>query len=211
MPTRSSKPRLNGRLDPRPTPRPIRHAFAARRAGAAVAVVMSALAGAAPLKAEPAAPQCEAPGFAAAALARINELRAAGADCRSSGRFAPAPALAWSTPLAQAAARHALDMAAQGLFSHTGSDGSSLSERVQAAGYAWRLVGENVAMGQADIDSVTAGWLARDGHCANLMDPRFTDAGLACRVASPAALAPSSRSAPSTHRLYWTLDLARPR
>ena len=211
MPIRSSKPRLNWCLNPRLNPRPMRHAFAARRAAAAVAVAMLLLAGVAPVNAEPSAPQCEAPGCAASALARINELRAAGADCRSRGRFAPAPALVWSTPLAQAAARHSQDMAAQGVFSHTGSDGSTLPERIQAAGYAWQLVGENVAVGHADIDSVTAAWLARDGHCANLMDPRFTEAGLACRVAGPAA---PSRGTHSTHDAlsrYWTLDLARPR
>lgn len=143
---------------------------------------------------------CDLPDLSISALARIDQLRAAGADCRSGGTFAPAAALAWSARLARAAERHAQDMVAKNFLSHTGSDGSTVSVRIGATGYAWRLVGENVAVGHVDIDNVMAGWMARDGHCANLMDPGFAEVGLVC----------VSGTAASAHRSYWTMDLARP-
>jgi len=161
---------------------------------------MLGLCGAAGADTEAATSTCDVPDFAITALARINQLRAAGADCHSGGKFAPVAALAWSARLAQAARRHAQDMVAKNFFSHTGSDGSTVSGRVGATGYAWRLVGENVAVGHVDIGNVIAGWMAHDGHCANLMDPGFTEVGLVC----------VSGTAATAYRSYWTMDLARP-
>jgi uncharacterized protein YkwD len=174
-----------------------KHALA--RLGAAAALWLACSAG--PVVAESASPSCDRPDLAAAALGRINQLRAAGADCRSVGTFGPAGALAWSPRLAHAAERHSQDMVAKNFFAHTGSDGSTPAARIGATGYAWRRIGENVAADLADIDGVLAGWMSRDGHCANLMDPGFTEVGLVC-VPGTAA---------TEHRNYWTLDLARSR
>ncbi len=148
-----------------------------------------------------AASTCGISDFAATALARMNQLRAAGADCRTGGQFAPATALAWSAPLTQAAERHSQDMVAHNFFAHTGSDGSTLAVRVNAAGYAWGNLGENIAAGYSGINNVMTGWMASDGHCANLMNPAFTEVGLVC-VAGTAATAYNS---------YWTMDLGRSR
>ena len=41
-----------------------------------------------------------------------------------------------------------------------------------------------------------------DGHCANIMNPNFTQIGMACIVRGSQANAYSN---------YWTMDLARPR
>ncbi len=153
----------------------------------------------APASAAPvAASTCGIGDFAATALARMNQLRAAGADCRSGGRFAPAGALGWNTLLTQAAERHSQDMVARNFFDHVGSDGSNLRVRVDATGYTWSGLGENIAAGYAGIDGVMAGWMASDSHCANLMNPRFTAVGLVC-VPGTAATSYSS---------YWTMDLA---
>lgn len=149
----------------------------------------------------PTASTCGLPDFAAAALARINQLRAAGADCRSGGRFAPAAALGWNALLTQAAERHSQDMVAHNFFAHTGSDGSTLALRVDATGYAWRGLGENIAAGYPSIDAVMTGWMASDGHCANLMNSNFNQVGLVC-VPGTAA---------DTYNTYWTMDLARSR
>ena len=146
-------------------------------------------------------PACGLADFQVAALARINRLRAAGADCRGGGRFAPAAALAWNAALLHAAAAHSRDMAATGRFSHSGRDGSTLAGRIDAAGYAWSRIGENIATGQKSADAVIADWLSSDGHCANLMNADFRDMALAC---APGA-------ATSAYKTYWTLDLARPR
>jgi uncharacterized protein YkwD len=144
---------------------------------------------------------CGIADFAANALAAINQRRAAGATCGSRGSFASAAPLRWNTLLAQASAAHSADMAEKDYFSHTSLDGRSMSDRVNATGYAWASLGENIAAGYPDIDSVIDGWMRSDGHCANLMNPGFTEFGMAC---IPGA-------ATSTYNTYWTMDLGRPR
>ena len=144
---------------------------------------------------------CGHPDFAATALARINQLRAAGANCRGGGNFAPAVALGWSPLLTQAAEAHSQDMVARNFFSHTGSSGSSLADRVNATGYAWSNLGENIAAGYPGIDKVMDGWIASDGHCANLMNPAFDQVGLVCVPGSAA----------TSYNNYWTMNLARSR
>ena len=144
---------------------------------------------------------CGIADFAATALTRINQLRAAGANCRTGGTFAPAAALTWSTLLTQSAEAHTQDMVANNFFSHTGSNGSTLANRVDATGYTWSSLGENIAAGYPTIDAVLAGWMGSDGHCANLMNPSFNQIGLVC--------VPGTST--TTYNNYWTMDLARSR
>ena len=54
-------------------------------------------------------------------------------------------------PAYQAAYRHSRDMADHDHFSHTGTDGSTLGARVDAAGYAWSGVGENIGAGYGSL------------------------------------------------------------
>lgn len=92
-------------------------------------------------------------------------------------------------------------MALRQFFSHTGSNGSTIGSRLTAAGYAWSRAAENIAAGYPTVGAVVQGWVQSPGHCANLMNPALTDAGLAC-VPGPAGSAYSS---------YWTLAMGRPR
>jgi uncharacterized protein YkwD len=92
-------------------------------------------------------------------------------------------------------------MAANNFFSHTSLDGRSVGTRITATGYVWRTYGENIAAGYPSVDSVMDGWTKSDGHCANLMNPAFTEIGLACVPGSSA----------TTYPTYWTMDLAAPR
>ncbi len=39
-------------------------------------------------------------------------------------------------------------------------------------------MGENIASGQESADEVVDGWMASPGHCANIMDPNFTEIGV---------------------------------
>lgn len=144
---------------------------------------------------------CQIADFREQALARVNAYRAAGASCGASGTFPPAPALAWNDALTQASVVHSDDMVARNFFSHTGSDGSSAGQRATAAGYVWSTWGENIAAGQQGVDSVMAAWLASPGHCANLMNARFRDIGLAC----------VSGTASNSYRTYWTMTLGASR
>ncbi len=144
---------------------------------------------------------CGLSDFSTRILQRINQLRASGADCGSSGQFAPAPAVAWNALLTQAADGHSQDMAAQNYFDHTSLDGRTFTQRIDATGYAWSTAGENIAAGYASVDAVMDGWTRSPGHCANLMNQNFTEIGVAC--------VPGTSS--TTYRNYWTMDLARPR
>ena len=94
-------------------------------------------------------------------------------------RFVAAPPLALSAALDRAAAAHARDMAASGVMGHAGSDGSTAAARATRAGYAWRLIGENVASGQATPEQVVDEWIGSPHHCANLMSADFTEMGVA--------------------------------
>ena len=53
--------------------------------------------------------------------------------------------------LRAAARAHAMDMAQNDFFSHTGSGGSSVADRATATGYLWTTVGENIAAGQGRV------------------------------------------------------------
>ncbi|MEO0541322.1 MAG: CAP domain-containing protein, partial [Cyanobacteria bacterium P01_A01_bin.105] len=55
------------------------------------------------------------------------------------------PPLRLSTQLGQAAQAHAADMARHRTLSHQGSNGSSMVDRIEATGYDYRAIGENVA------------------------------------------------------------------
>jgi len=142
---------------------------------------------------------CGLANFQADALRIVNAKRAQGASCGTHGNFAPAAALAWNTALANAAYGHSRDMADHNFFSHTGSNGSSFDARISAAGYDWHAVAENIAAGPSSVQAVVDGWMASDGHCANLMSASYRDMGLAC-----------ARNPASSYGIYWTLDLASP-
>jgi uncharacterized protein YkwD len=141
-------------------------------------------------------PTCNIAGFDLTLLARINAMRAAGADCHSEGLKPPVPALTWNALLARAADAHARDMVAKNFFSHTGSDRSTLANRVSLAGYPWSALGENIAAGYSTIDNALVGLMASDGHCANIMEAGFAEVGAVCVTGTPA----------NVYSDYWTID-----
>lgn len=144
---------------------------------------------------------CNLANFRADMLEAVNAHRRAGASCGARGSFPAAPDLVWNDALTQAAIVHSDDMVAGNFFSHTGSNGSNVGDRVTAAGYAWRGVGENIAAGQATVAVVVDGWMKSDGHCANIMNAAFRDIGVACVAGN----------ANTTYRTYWTQDFGTPR
>ncbi|MEZ5039241.1 MAG: CAP domain-containing protein [Saprospiraceae bacterium] len=117
-------------------------------------------------------------GFATEILDEINAFRRSGYRC-GARRMVAVPPLAWNEQLADAALRHARDMAQHNHFSHTGTDGSTSGERTRAAGYNWSTVGENIAYGYPDIKSAVKGWMESTGHCKNIMNPDFKEMGAA--------------------------------
>lgn len=134
-----------------------------------------------------------------AILALVNEARARGQTCGSQ-RFGPARPVTWNDALAQAAREHSTDMATHRHFSHRGTDNSEAAQRAARAGYRWRHVGENIAAGQTSPQEAVAGWLESPGHCANLMNPTFSEMG--------AGYAISRARMPGF--AYWTQVFATP-
>ena len=75
------------------------------------------------------------------------------------------PPLAWNAQLAQAAQGHSQDMATNQYQSHTGSDGSTPQQRMQAAGYTNATsTGENVYAYASSVDQADGGLPARLGR-----------------------------------------------
>jgi uncharacterized protein YkwD len=85
-------------------------------------------------------------------------------------------------------------------FSHTGSDGLSVGDRVTNTGYVWTAIGENIAADQPTIDIVMKAWLDSPGHCANIMSASHMEIGAASYAVSG-----------SDYPIYWTQDFAMPR
>lgn len=114
--------------------------------------------------------------FAEQMLAAVNSARSTTQQCGAT-TIQPVGALTWSYDLESAAYRHSSDMANSDFMSHTGSDGSKMSDRVNATGYAWSAIGENVAVGQSSINAVVNAWLSSEGHCLNIMSADFDQMG----------------------------------
>ena len=80
--------------------------------------------------------------------------------------------------LEQAAQRHAEDMLRRRYFDHQSPEGRSVRDRVDDAGYSWRIVGENLASGPRTPDEAVEGWMGSTAHRRVLLDRRFTDLGV---------------------------------
>jgi uncharacterized protein YkwD len=137
--------------------------------------------------------------LATRALQLVNEVRARGTRCGERS-FGPAPPVKLSQTLAGVALGHASDMAEHGYFEHQDLAGHTPADRVRAAGYREKLVGENIAYGPQSTDEVVQGWLDSPGHCENIMDPRFAEMGI--------AYAPGQAS---KRGLYWVQLLVDPK
>ncbi|WP_371367038.1 CAP domain-containing protein [Pseudomonas sp. QL9] len=135
---------------------------------------------------------------AKALLAQVNAARAHSRMC-GSRRFSAARPLSWNNALGSAAQAHSRDMASENYFDHRDPDGDMPDDRARAAGYRGRKIGENIAAGQGSVNQAMAGWLASPGHCANLMNPMFTQVG--------AAYASNARS---DEGIYWTMVFGAP-
>jgi uncharacterized protein YkwD len=104
----------------------------------------------------------------------------------------------------QAAARlHSTDMACNDFLSHTGSDGSSVRDRIERQGYHWTWAGENIyATGNTSSTAPQQAftwWMNSAPHRANLLSPNYTEIGLGYMYSSA-----------SSYGGYFTAVFARP-
>jgi uncharacterized protein YkwD len=133
-----------------------------------------------------------------ALLAQVNAARSKTRLCGRQ-RFAAARPLTWNAALGAAAQGHSKAMAYGNYFAHQDPDGDMPADRARAAGFRGRQIGENIAAGQGSPSKAMSGWLASPGHCANLMNPKFTQVG--------AAYAADARS---DEDVYWTMLFGAP-
>ncbi|MBK5400887.1 CAP domain-containing protein [Pseudomonas sp. TH39(2020)] len=133
-----------------------------------------------------------------ALLAQVNAARSKPRLCGRQ-RFAAARPLGWNAALGAAAQGHSKAMAYGNYFAHQDPDGDMPADRARAAGFRGRQIGENIAAGQGSPSKAMSGWLASPGHCANLMNPMFTQVG--------AAYAADARS---DEGVYWTMLFGAP-
>jgi len=156
-------------------------------------------------------------------LTVINDARAVARTCGEEGFFPAASPLTWNDQLYSAAYEHSRDLAESNTFAHSGSAtiydwtgldnaiidpesgqirGSFIDERVEAYGYSWQRLAENLTAGtirdtpQEAIDS----WIASDSHCASLMNDSLTQVGMALYIQEDSRF---------TH--YWSQDFGTPR
>lgn len=105
-----------------------------------------------------------------------------------------APALTISPALRNAAITQAAYQASISDMTHDG--GGGLVARVNASGFCWSMVAENVAFGYRDGASVHNGWVNSEGHFNNIVNAGMTHMGLA------KAIGPNGRP-------YWAQVFAR--
>lgn len=111
-------------------------------------------------------------------LLLVNEARSQPADCGTEGRFAAAGPVVMNAVLRCSARLQSLDMFERHFFGHTNPDGLDPFERMAAAGFHGAGAGENIAVGQTSPEQVMRSWMDSDGHCANVMRPKFTLLGV---------------------------------
>ncbi|GAA6624163.1 hypothetical protein NUACC26_099880 [Scytonema sp. NUACC26] len=72
-------------------------------------------------------------------------------------------------------------MAEKNFFSHTGADGSTLSQRAQSGGIIYWVVGENLFKSTnipQPVPVAVKGWMKSPGHRENILRPIFRETGV---------------------------------
>jgi len=87
------------------------------------------------------------------------------------------PKLRLNSSLKRSAQAYAQDLAASGILSHVGVDGSTFDQRIRAQGGNFSTMGENIAQGQPTAKAVHKGWMRSPGHRRNILDKRFRTVG----------------------------------
>jgi uncharacterized protein YkwD len=125
----------------------------------------------------------------------VNRMRVKGARCGGRSYKGTRPVV-WNDILGKVSLEHSAAMAENRSLGHAGSDGSNAGTRLARFGYQWMTYGENIGEGHRSPEAVVKGWVESRGHCENIMNPAFKEAGAA--------------SAKAAGRIYWTLVLAAP-
>ncbi len=99
--------------------------------------------------------------------------------------------LVWDQSLAKLAEAYSKEMAENGLFSHTGKDGSTPETRLKKGGVTFTKADENLAMGSTSAQKLVDTWMKNASTKAKLLDPAFTKMGVGYGV-------------DKAGKIYWT-------
>ncbi|MEM9217888.1 MAG: CAP domain-containing protein [Cyanobacteria bacterium P01_F01_bin.150] len=80
--------------------------------------------------------------------------------------------------LQKIAQAHSRDMAVNDFFSHTGSDGSSIGDRLDRVNYKFGAAAENIAAGSSTPRRAMNQWLNSPGHRSNILNPNTKHIGI---------------------------------
>ena len=108
------------------------------------------------------------------------------------------PALAVNAQLSAAAQAHSIDMACHGALGHAGSDGSSVQQRIAAAGYNASRSSE-IIYGSGYPQTAFDWWMNDQIHRDEILNPNVTEMGVGYAYVSDTA-----------HGGYYTVDFASP-
>lgn len=107
-------------------------------------------------------------------------------------------ALTVNPQIALAAQNHSIDMACHGLLSHTGSDGSSVHERLAAAGYI-ASYSEEIIYGSGYPQTAFDWWMNDQIHRDAILNPNVVEMGVGYAY-----------KADTAHGGYYTVDFGSP-
>ena len=107
-------------------------------------------------------------------------------------------ALTINPQLAAAAQGHSIDMACYGFLGHNGSDGSSVNQRVVAAGYA-PSYSEEIIYGSGFPQTAFDWWMNDKIHRNAILNPNVTEMGVGYAY-----------NADTAYGSYYTVDFGRP-
>lgn len=135
----------------------------------AVAVLAGCLAAAAPAAAQD-RPECRGADerSAAAILCIVNVERA----------VRGLPPVARDARLDAAALGHSEDMVRRTYFDHVSPEGEGPDGRASRAGYPFRSLYENIALGHQTAREAMTGWMGSEDHCRGVLAPDVADMGV---------------------------------
>jgi uncharacterized protein YkwD len=107
------------------------------------------------------------------------------------------PALQEQSQLQRSAQDWTDSMVAQNIFTH----GTAFWNRIQATGYDWQTLGENIATGFATPQEVVNAWMGSAGHCRNILDPNYVSVGT--------GVLPQPILSAANDAATWTQDFGR--
>jgi uncharacterized protein YkwD len=108
------------------------------------------------------------------------------------------PDLTVNAQLNAAAQGHSVDMVCHNLLSHTGSDGSSVAQRVAAAGYSASYSSE-IIYGSGYPQTAFDWWMNDQTHRNEILNSRYTEMGIGYAY-----------SADTAYGSYYTVDFGSP-